>query len=114
VIPIPFNQALIATPTSPTHPNSQHPQLYTYGYTVTDPSGDGNPINLPMGQGPFLATFEGGNVDLRVPYIGYSAESESYTAAGVSAYNALQTHIEKRMSHGLAARLLLHLLPCYG
>jgi hypothetical protein len=36
-----------------------------------------------------------------VPYIGYSAESESYKAAGVSAYNALQTHIEKRMSHGL-------------
>ena len=48
-----------------------------------------------------LANYEGGNVDLRVPYIGYSAESESYKAAGVSAYNALQTHIEKRMSHGL-------------
>jgi hypothetical protein len=46
-------------------------------------------------------TYEGGNVDIRVPYLGYSAESESYTAAGVSAYNALQTHIEKRMSHGL-------------
>jgi hypothetical protein len=40
-------------------------------------------------------------VDLRVPYIGYSAESETYKAAGVSAYNALQTHVEKRMSHGL-------------
>jgi len=39
---------------------------------------------------------------LRVPYIGYSAESESYTAAGISAYNALQTHVEKRMSHGLS------------
>src|SRR5208282_2258297 len=37
----------------------------------------------------------------RVPYIGYSAESESYTAAGVSAYNALQTHVEKRLSHGM-------------
>ena len=48
-----------------------------------------------------LANYEGGNVDLRVPYIGYSAESESYKAAGVSAYNALQTHVEKRMSHGL-------------
>jgi hypothetical protein len=45
--------------------------------------------------------YEGGNVDLRVPYIGYSAESETYKAAGVSAYNALQTHVEKRMSHGL-------------
>jgi hypothetical protein len=101
VIPIPFNQAVVASPTNPSHPNSQHPQQYTYGYTVTDPSGDGVPIALPNNQGPFLSTFEGGNVDLRVPYIGYSAESESYTAAGVSAYNALQTHIEKRMSHGL-------------
>jgi hypothetical protein len=45
--------------------------------------------------------YEGGNVDLRVPYVGYSAESETYKAAGVSAYNALQTHVEKRMSHGL-------------
>ncbi len=101
VIPIPFNQAVIASPSNPSHPNSQHPQQYTYGYTVTDPSGSGTPINLPNGQGPFLATFEGGNVDLRVPYIGYSAESESYTAAGISAYNALQTHVEKRMGHGL-------------
>ena len=57
-------------------------------------------VNLPNGQ-PYLETFEGGNVDLRVPYIGYSSESESYTAAGISAYNALQTHVEKRMSHGL-------------
>jgi hypothetical protein len=100
VIPIPFNQPGIATPTHPIHPNSPHySQQYTYGYTVTDSSG--NPIPLPNNQGSFLNNFEGGNVDLRVPYIGYSAESESYTAAGVSAYNALQTHIEKRMSHGL-------------
>lgn len=48
-----------------------------------------------------LATYEGGNIDLRVPYLGYSAESETYKAAGVSAYNALQAHLEKRMSHGL-------------
>jgi len=99
VIPLPFNQPAIATPTRPTHPNSQYPQQYTYGYTVVD--SNFNPINLPNNQGPFLATFEGGNVDLRVPYLGYSAETESYTAAGISAYNALQTHVEKRMSHGL-------------
>ena len=48
-----------------------------------------------------LATSEGGNVDLRVPYIGYGAESESYVAEGISAYNALQAHVEKRLSHGL-------------
>ncbi len=46
-------------------------------------------------------TQEGGNVDLRVPYIGYAAESIDYKAAGVDAYNALQAHIEKRMSHGI-------------
>jgi len=110
VIPIPFNQPGIATPTHILHPNSPYPQQYTYGYTVTGPSNCNpnavppipcNPINLPNNQGPFLTTYEGGNVDLRVPYIGYSAESESYTAAGVSQYNALQTHVEKRMSHGL-------------
>jgi hypothetical protein len=36
-----------------------------------------------------------------VPYLGISSESESYTAAGISAYNALQVHVEKRLSHGL-------------
>jgi hypothetical protein len=98
VVPIPFNQAGIASPTHVIHPNSQYPQSYTYGYTVVD--SNFNLQNLPNGQS-YLATYEGGNVDLRVPYIGYSAESETYKAAGVSAYNALQTHIEKRMSHGL-------------
>jgi hypothetical protein len=98
VIPIPFNQPGIASPSNIIHPGSLYPQEYTYGYTVVD--SNFNFQNLPNGQ-PYLATYEGGNVDLRVPYIGYSAESETYKAAGVSAYNALQTHVEKRMSHGL-------------
>ena len=106
VIPIPFNQPAIASPSNITHPNSKFPQSYTYGYTVEGPTtcdpsaGTCSPINLPDGT-PMMVTYEGGNVDLRVPYLGYSAESETYKAAGVSAYNALQTHIEKRMSHGL-------------
>ncbi|MGC1158210.1 MAG: hypothetical protein WA891_10520, partial [Acidobacteriaceae bacterium] len=50
--------------------------------------------------GPMQQNYEGGNVDLRVPYIGYSSESESYTAAGIASYNALQAHVEKRLSHG--------------
>jgi hypothetical protein len=101
VIPVPFNQANIATPQ-----NVIHGQKYTYGYTVqkagTEPFQyyNANPDNLPDGT-PYLATYEGGNIDLRVPYIGYSAESETYKAAGISAYNALQTHVEKRMSNGL-------------
>jgi hypothetical protein len=107
IVPLPFNQARIASPASPLLKGSPNEQDYTYGYSVVGPStcnpsifGNCVPINLPNGQ-PYQETFEGGNVDLRVPYIGYSSESESYTAAGVSAYNALQAHIEKRMSHGL-------------
>jgi hypothetical protein len=94
VIPVPFNQAQIA---SVSHPING--QQYSYGYQIINP--DYSPIDLPNGQGPYLATYEGGNIDLRVPYVGYSSESLSYNAAGISAYNALQTHIEKRMSHGL-------------
>lgn len=102
VIPIPFNQASIATPTNPVRPGTPFEQDYTYGYTVQSSSSCSPfcPINLPNGQ-PMQVNYEGGNVDLRVPYVGYSGESETYKAAGVSAYNALQTHVEKRMSHGL-------------
>ena len=92
VIPVPFNQSKIATPQAPVHG-----QQYSYGYTVVDQNFA--PINLPNGQ-PFLATNEGGNVDLRVPYIGYANESIDYRAAGVAAYNALQVHVDKRLSHG--------------
>jgi hypothetical protein len=101
VVPLPFNQAQIASPTHPTLVGSPvGEQDYTYGYSIVTAPGSFNTIPLPNGQ-TYQETFEGGNVDLRVPYIGYSAESESYTAAGISAYNALQTHVEKRMSHGL-------------
>jgi hypothetical protein len=123
VIPIPFNQAQIATPSHPIHG-----QNYTYGYTVLAPPGCNPTLNpgacaytstcnasgaagstsgcgfmgLPDNiNDTMVQTYEGGNVDLRVPYLGISSESESYTAAGISAYNALQTHVEKRLSHGL-------------
>jgi hypothetical protein len=95
IVPLPFNQAQIASPSHPTRPGTPVEQDYTYGYVVSGST-------LPNGQ-PYQANFEGGNVDLRVPYIGYSAESLSYTAAGISAYNALQAHVEKRISHGLQA-----------
>lgn len=104
VVPVPFNQPGIATPSNPIHG-----QDYTYGYTVVtgDPSCvedfDCTPLTLPNGQGQMLSTFEGGNNDLRVPYLGYAGESLLYAAAGVSDYNALQAHLEKRMGHGLQA-----------
>ena len=97
VIPVPLNQANIATPTNPTLAGGPYAQKYSYGYTV---SNDFVPTNLPDGT-PYLYNYEGGNVDLRVPYIGYAAESIGYKAAGIDAYNALQAHIEKRMSKGI-------------
>jgi hypothetical protein len=113
VIPVPFNQAQIATPGSPTHPGGLATQHYSYGYTVLDPSQASGGFIPPMcvnqpgasicTNGPMLNNYEGGNVDLRVPYIGYSSESESYTAAGIAAYNALTSHLEKRLSHGFLA-----------
>lgn len=104
VIPLPFNQAQVATPSKPTHPGGAAAQSYSYGYTVYDPN---TFYPICVNQDPNCAygymqqNYEGGNVDLRVPYIGYSSESESYTAAGISTYNALQVHVEKRLSHGI-------------
>ncbi len=100
VIPVPFNEPQIASPSHPVRPGTPFEQDYTYGYSIVTEPGSFDTINLPNGQ-PYEENFEGGNVDLRVPYIGYSAESESYNAAGISSYNALQTHIEKRLSHGV-------------
>jgi len=119
IIPIPFNQARIASPGNPlcgptpvcANPStSPFAQSYTYGYTVQTQTPiffDSNPLPLANVNGHtnevMYANSEGGNGDMRVPYIGYAGESLSYTAAGVSAYNALQVHVEKRLSHGLQA-----------
>jgi hypothetical protein len=119
IIPIPFNQARIASPGNPlcgtakvcANPTaSPFVQSYTYGYTVqtcTNPGFLGCTMMLPAANSqpsqPMQFTSEGGNVDLRVPYIGYAGESEAYTAVGISAYNALQARVEKRLSHGLQA-----------
>ncbi len=88
VIPVPFNQPGIAAPT-----HAIHGENYSYGYNVGG-------ATLPNGKAYDL-DYEGGNVDHRVPYVGYAAESIDYKAAGVDAYNALNAHVEKRMSHGI-------------
>jgi hypothetical protein len=101
VIPVPFNQPTIASPTNKLLSGGQCPQAYSYGYNV---SFNNLPATAPSCFGApayYLANYEGGNVDLRVPYIGYAAESIKYLAAGVDAYNALQVHVDKRMSHGV-------------
>jgi len=100
VIPVPFNQPSIASPGSPTLGGTPYAQCYSYGYTVEGAS-------LVPANGcsntNYLTNYEGGNVDLRVPYIGYASESISYKAAGVDAYNALEAHLEKKIGHGLRA-----------
>ncbi|MDR3737559.1 MAG: TonB-dependent receptor [Terracidiphilus sp.] len=93
VIPVPFNQPNIASPSNPALSGSPYQQNYSYGYTVGGATLDDG--------SSYLSNYEGGNVDLRVPYIGYAAESISYKAAGVDAYDALQVHVDKRMSHGI-------------
>ena len=123
IIPIPFNQSRIASPTNPLCgpaakcPNPSAPLHASPIRTVT-------PCRLPVALATMLfpklsaasawwecdgVQSEGGNVDLRVPYIGYAAESELYKARGVSAYNALQAHVEKRFSHGLQAGVSLYI-----
>lgn len=80
--PIPFNQARIATPQNPING-----QIYSYGYNVTATES--------------VYSTDGGNTDLRVPYIGYSPNSVYYEAEGISNYHALEFSVNKRLSRGL-------------
>ena len=79
--PIPFNQPGIATPQNPING-----QTSSYGYNVV-PS-------------ETVSTFDGGNTDLRVPFVGFSPNSVLYQANGISNYHAAQLQATKRFSHG--------------
>lgn len=97
VIPVPFNQPQVATAASPVHD-----QTSTYGYEVLNtasPASTANKYN-PIASEPF-DTYDGGNTDLRVPYVGYSPNAALFEAAGVSAYNALIAQVTKRMGQYL-------------
>jgi hypothetical protein len=101
LMPIPFNQPGIATPTNPINN-----QIYSYGYQATDADGatTGNSGTLLTEQiGTTIGVFTGadGNTALRVPYVGYNPNSDYWEAVGISNYNALQMNVTKRMSHGL-------------
>ena len=89
LVPIPFDQPGIATAS-----NSINGETYSYGYNPTDSMGNGlltEPYN----------TYDGGNTDIRAPYLGYSTSSVLYEAEGISNYSALLFSVTKRMSHGL-------------
>jgi hypothetical protein len=98
VIPLPFNQAQIATPNHVLLAGGPFPQQYSYGWqtpglAVEDPTLGGIQT--------LVAGFSSGNASLRTPYIGYDPNSTSYQARGISNYDALQVGLNKRMSHGL-------------
>jgi hypothetical protein len=86
VVPIPFNQPQIATPSNPVNG-----QIYSYGGT--------SPLNLDLE--PVSTNEFSGNAPIRVPYIGYDMNSVLYEAEGISNYNALQLQVHKRLSFGL-------------
>ena len=105
VIPLPFNEPGLASPG-----HAVNGETSSYGYQVlasTPTASCPNPTSFSHFQnGCALSsepwdTFSGGNVDLRVPFIGYDPNSTDFKATGVSAYDALQVHAEKRMSHGI-------------
>ena len=82
VLPIPFNQ----------------PQIATSSHVI-----NGQSISYGFNEVPSetLKTFDGGNTDLRVPYLGLSDSSVFYKAEGIATYNALQFGLRKSLSHGL-------------
>jgi hypothetical protein len=117
VIPVPFNQPRIATPTNPiTIPggevitssygyqvlNGNRPYPTSVGGSCTSTTNASHACYMPISTEPYN-TADGGNVDLRVPYIGYSDNAALFRAIGVSSYNALQAQVEKRMTHHIQA-----------
>jgi hypothetical protein len=82
VMPIPFNQPGIATPQNPINGETS-----SYGFNVV-PS-------------ETVKSTDGGNTDLRVPFLGYSTNSVLYRTNANSSYHSLQAGVQKQMSHGL-------------
>jgi hypothetical protein len=107
VLPLPLNEPGIATPSNPIWGETT-----SYGFQVL------NQNNLLTYYDPILGfdvqayspiagekwnTYDGGNTDFRAPYIGFNPNAADFKAAGVSAYDALEAHVEKRLSHHVQA-----------
>ncbi len=94
VIPIPINEPGIATPSNPIWGETS-----SYGFDVLNQNSmsDGYDYD-PISVEPWN-TADGGNTDFRTPYVGFSPNAASFKTVGVSAYDALEAHVEKRLSH---------------
>src|SRR5208282_1580176 len=86
ILPIPFNEPLIATASNPVNG-----QTSTYGGTNT----------TDLKSEPISTSEFSGNAPVRVRYIGYDMNSVLYKAEGISNYHALQLQVRKRLSFGL-------------
>ncbi|MGC1658996.1 MAG: TonB-dependent receptor [Candidatus Acidiferrales bacterium] len=93
VIPLPFNQALIATPQNPVLSGGPNEQIYSYGYNV--------PGVAAESLSTLVAGYGTGNAALRAPYLGYDPNSNYNEAIGESNYSALQFQVTKHFSQGL-------------
>ena len=102
VIPIPLNQPENATPGNPSHLGGKEPgasgEQYSYGFQVLNQNSFNGYDYNSIATEPWN-TADGGNTDFRTPYVGYSPNAALFRTVGNSAYDALETHIEKRLSH---------------
>ncbi len=106
VIPIPINEAQIATTSAPAQILGASPhssgETDSYGFEVLNTNSftgyDYNPITTEPWE-----TYDGGNTDFRVPYVGYNPNATLFSTVGTSAYDALETHLEKRLTHDVQA-----------
>jgi hypothetical protein len=98
LIPIPFNEPGIATASNPIwgETSSYGWQVLNANNTYTDDYGT---VDFNSIAGEPWDTASGGNIDFRVPYVGYNFNSALFKSVGNSAYDALQAHVEKRLSH---------------
>ena len=112
VIPIPFqSKRSIAAPVQ-SHFERRRPSSKTVqptcpaGVSISSelrPTAGRFKVKTGSDGNPYQFNFEGGNVDLRVyPSSGTPQNRSHIRRRGVSAYNALQVHVEKRLSHGLS------------
>jgi hypothetical protein len=76
VLPIPFNQPNLATANAPINGETS-----SYGFNMIPTETE--------------KTYDGGNTDIRVPYLGFSNNSAFYRAEGVSNDHALQFGLRK-------------------
>jgi hypothetical protein len=108
VIPIPFNEPQLATPSNPAmilgaSPHSSG-EANSYGYEVLNGNTSCGYYDdpCPIASEPW-DTYDGGNSDFRAPYVGYSPYAALFKTVGNSAYDSLTAHVEKRLSQHFRA-----------